>query len=166
MNLIPAPNGFMCPDDPGEPMRKLPRWSVNATEARIVAEFCRGLHVLEIGTGLGVSTKEIARLATWVHTVDIDPWIKETVAPTLPPNVTFYADTKELPKRLGAAFIDGWHDYDQCTKDIKLAKKIVKREGLFIFHDVKIRDVAMAIQDSGLEWMYVETYAGMAIAWR
>ncbi len=43
----------------------------------------RGLDVLEIGTGLGVSTEWMARTAHSVVTVDIDPWVWKHVFPYL-----------------------------------------------------------------------------------
>jgi SAM-dependent methyltransferase len=165
MKLVPTYNGWLSPDDPGEPGRNAPRWSVNATEARIVSELCRGLDVLEIGTGLGVSTREIAKRAKHVYTVDVDPWVKKTVVPELPKNVTFFDDVLKVPSGVGAAFIDGFHSYDQCTQDIKDAGKLVKPDGLFIFHDMKIRGVFDAVTRSGLEVIYIETFAGMAMAW-
>jgi len=166
INLIPAPNGFICPDDPGEPGLKIPRWSVNEIEARIVSEFCRGLRVLEIGTGLGISTKEIARRAKWVYTVDIDPWVKENIAPSLPDNVLFYDNIKKIGAvNFDAAFIDGLHNYSQCTQDIEDARRLVKRDGLFIFHDAKMDPIRGAVHNAGLQATYIATAAGLVIAW-
>lgn len=163
--LVPAPNGMMCKEDPGEPNVGKPRWSVNAIEARMVSELCRGLEVLEIGTGLGVSTKEIAKRARFVYTVDVDQWVEKTIAPTLPTNVSFYKDTRYIRVGLDAAFIDGFHSFEQCKKDIIEARRIVKQDGLFIFHDMKISGVMRAVMNSGLKVVYIETYAGMAVGW-
>jgi len=164
--IVPAPNGFLCPDDPGEPGRDKPRWSVNAVEARIVSELCRGLRVLEIGTGLGVATREIARRARMVYTVDVDPWVQKTVAPTLPPNVIFFDDIQKVEVGdLDAAFIDGLHTLEQCSQDIRDARGIVKEDGLFIFHDANMKSVFTAVHESNLESVYIKTSAGMALAW-
>ena len=66
---------------------------------------------------------------------------------------------------LDAAFIDGLHTYDQCKKDIIDARRIVKSDGFFVFHDMKLEGVDSAVRESGLEFTYIATYAGMALAW-
>lgn len=161
MNLVPAPNGFTCLEDPGEPGLGVPRWSVSEIEARIIAEFCYGKNVLEIGTGLGVSTRAIAGKAKWVHTVDVDRWVKDNVE--LPRNATFYDNIKDVPTELDVAFIDGLHTYEQCALDIENAKRIVKIRGLFIFHDAKMQGVLRAIKD--MHPTLIFTPAGLAMAW-
>jgi predicted O-methyltransferase YrrM len=138
---------------------------VNTTEARIVSELFRGLAVLEIGTGLGVSTREIARQAKYVFTVDIDEWVEINVAPDLPENVKFLTDIKEVPGDLDAAFIDGLHTYEQCTKDIEAVRRLVKSGGMIVFHDLNIAGVNQAIEHSKLKFVQILTYAGMALAW-
>ena len=159
MELALAPNGYMCPDDTKQ------RWSVNEIEARIVSELCRGLDVLEIGTGLGVSTKAIASQARHVYTVDVDRWVKDNVVPALPENVTFLDDVRDVPN-VDAAFIDGSHTYQQCKKDIRSSRKVVKTGGIYIFHDVKIEAVALAIRQSNFKAaVWIETYAGLALAY-
>jgi predicted O-methyltransferase YrrM len=167
MKLIPAPNnnGWICPNDPGEPGRNLPRWSVGDREARIVSELMRGLIVLEIGTGLGVSTKEIAKRAKFVYTVDIDPWVKENIAPTLPENVQFFQERKDVPGKVDAAFIDGFHSFEQCGKDILFVRKLVRPGGLIVFHDLYIAGIKEAIIKSGLEGAEIRTPCGIAITW-
>jgi len=163
--LEPTYNGYLCPEDPGEPGLNEPRWSVNETEARILSELFRGLNVLEIGTGLGVSTNKIAEKAKHVHTVDIDPWVKKIVTPALAENVTFYESLDNVPVGLDGAFIDGRHSYDQCTQDIKNCRRIVKLGGLIVFHDAKLEPVFYAVRDSKLKATSIITYAGMAMAW-
>jgi predicted O-methyltransferase YrrM len=163
MQLVPTYNGWLCPDDPGEPGSHQKRWSVNAIEARIVSELFRGLNVLEIGTGLGVSTREIAKRAKMVYTVDIDPWVRKNVV--LPENAKFFSSTNDVPEGLDAAFIDGLHSYAQCTQDIKDARRIVKDDGLFVFHDAKMKAVEQAIRNSKMEVVWIGTYAGMALGW-
>jgi len=161
MNLVTAPNGYTCPTDPGEPGLGLQRWSVSDLEARIVSEFCCGRDVLEIGTGLGVSTRAIAKMARVVHTVDIDPWVKENVE--LPDNAIFYSDIREVPEGLDVAFIDGLHSTEQCVIDILNARMKVKLGGLLIFHDAKMQSVMRALIN--LHPTLINTAAGMAIAW-
>lgn len=163
--LVPTYNGFLCPEDPGEPGRNSQRWSVNETEGRILSELFRCLRVLEIGTGLGVSTNIIARKAEHVYTVDIDPWVKVTVVPTLADNVTFYESLEGVPTNLDGAFIDGQHSYDHCTQDIKDCRRLVKPGGLIVLHDAKMEPVFYAVRDSGLKATSIITYAGMAMAW-
>jgi len=165
LKLDPAPNGYLCRDDPGEPGRLEQRWSVNDGEARLLSELLYGRNVLEIGTGLGVSTRKIAETALTVHTVDIDLWVKENVAPTLPGNVTFYDDILRVPTGLDAAFIDGSHKADQCSRDIEDAIRIVGH-GMIVFHDANQEGVTRAIQKSRLTFCaYVRTEAGMGIGW-
>ena len=167
-NLTPAPNGWTHTDDPGEVgpdgNRQQKRWSINNIEARLVSELCRGLSVLEIGTGLGVSTREIAKLAKFVYTVDIDPWVEKIIAPTLPKNVIFFNNTPEHIT-VDAAFIDGLHTYEQCCKDIDFAKSVVKPDGLLIFHDLYISGVHRAIVEKIPDFVEIKTYAGIGIAW-
>jgi len=165
LNLIPAPNGFICPDDPGEPVDGLVRWSVGEGEAKILSELFKGYDVLEIGTGLGYATNKIAETAYWVYTVDIDPWVRENVVPTLKNNVGFYENMMDVPEGLDAAFIDGLHTYEQCTVDIRDARRIVKKGGLIVFHDADMEEVHRAVVDSGLQCYYIKTYAGMAMGW-
>jgi ubiquinone/menaquinone biosynthesis C-methylase UbiE len=165
LNLVPAPNGYTCPDDPGEPGLGLQRWSISDAEARIVAELLRGYFVLEIGTGLGVSTNKIAEKARWVYTVDIDPWVEKAIAPTLKENVTFFNSTTNVPCDVDGVFIDGLHTYNQCMEDITNSKRIVKKGGIFVFHDTKMPAIRSALISSGLEWYFIDTPAGLAIGW-
>ena len=163
--LVPTHNGFLCPEDPGEPGSNDKRWSVNDTEARILSELFKGLDVLEIGTGLGVSTNKIAERARRVHSVDIDPWVKKTVVPTLAKNVIFYESLDKVPSGLDGAFIDGLHSYEQCSQDIRDCRRLVKPGGLIVFHDAKLEPVFYAVRDSGLKATSIITWAGMAMAW-
>ena len=166
MNLHKSPvNGYYCKNDPGEPNWNTPRLSVNDIEARIVSEFCRGLDVLEIGTGLGVSTREMAKRARKVHTVDIDLWVKNNIVPGLPENVVFWESIENIPKGLGAAFVDGYHEYMQCLKDIEDVKRLVKPGGILLFHDYRMPAVFRAVSVSGLDAVVIETTAGLGLAW-
>lgn len=165
MKLEPAPNGYLCPDDPGEPGLGKQRWSVNNMEARIVSELFKGDIVLEIGTGLGVSTRAIAEKASFVHTVDVDKWVKENVVPGLPDNVMFYETTDKVPHLLDGAFIDGLHTYSQCCLDIIEARKRVKKGGLIVLHDANMAQIRKAIVDSKMECYEIKTVAGIAFGW-
>lgn len=163
--LVPAPNGFFCQEDPGEPGHGHKRWSINLMEARLLSEMFRGQSVLEIGTGLGVSTDKLASTAKIVHTVDIDEWVETNIVPTLPKNVVFYKDISKVPEGLDGAFIDGLHTFEQCTRDIKDARRIVKKGGLIVFHDLNIDQVKSAIIASRLECYEIKTISGIAFGW-
>ena len=64
MKLVPQENGsYTHPADPGEPTTGTPRLSVTELEADILAALVAGRDVLEIGTGLGVSTRAMAATA-------------------------------------------------------------------------------------------------------
>ncbi len=160
-------NGYTCPDDPGEPIRNDSRMSVNDIEAEILSEFARGKNVLEIGTGLGVSTRKMAETANLVYTVDIDPWVKDKVAPTLPENVRFFTslDDYGIMPGFDMALIDGFHSCDQCVKDARAVKKLVKPGGIIIFHDFRLPSISRAIAISGLDVVFIATTAGLGLAW-
>jgi hypothetical protein len=158
-------NGYYCPQDPGEPNWNAPRLSINDTEARFLKELFRGRVVLEIGTGLGVSTNAIASVADWVYTVDIDDWVKENVAPNLPRNTTFHMNYNSIPE-CEAAFVDGYHEYEQCRKDIQTCKRLVSKGGLMVFHDLAMGAVRQALVDEGYNnALQVLTHAGIGVCW-
>ena len=164
MNLEPIGGAVFCPDDPGEPGLGAKRWSVSKVDERSLSELFRGLTVLEIGTGLGMSTRAIASTAKHVHTVDVDKWVKETVVPDLPENVTFYDGIGKVPP-VDAAFIDGLHTQKQCLIDIESARKLVKKGGLLVFHDTKMKAIRNAIIDSNLAVFEITTEAGLGFGW-
>src|SRR3954471_13056030 len=84
MTMVRSKRGdFTRKDDPGEPRIKKPRVSVTEDEARILSAFALGRVVLEIGTGLGVSTRALASTAKCVWTSDIDEWVQRTIWPEL-----------------------------------------------------------------------------------
>lgn len=168
MKLIPSPiNGYACPDDPGEPGTRQPRLSVNDHEARLLAELLRGRWVLEIGTGLGVATRVIAAATERIITVDIDPWVKENIVPTLPEHVQFVSDIDSIKVLhwFDAAFVDGLHSYQAVMQDIVNVRRLVKRGGLLIFHDLYLPPVEQALIDSGVAFTHVQSAAGIAVAW-
>jgi hypothetical protein len=82
INMIKLVNGaYQHPDDPGEPIFMTPRISITDDEGEILYILSKGKDVLEIGTGLGVSTCWLADNAHKVVSVDIDPWVQEKVWP-------------------------------------------------------------------------------------
>ncbi len=165
MELIKAPNGWYCPDDPGELGIGGQRWSVSNHEGEFLSRIFKGLRVLEIGTGLGVSTNMIAKRAEIVYTVDIDVWVIDNIAPKLADNVRFYREIDNVPHGLDGAFIDGLHSTEQCLIDINKAKTIVKQGGIIVLHDAKMEAVLNAALESGILFYEIVTGAGLALGW-
>lgn len=172
IGLLPsAINGYACSTDPGEldfygNRTNEPRLSINDVEGRILSELVRGLSVLEIGTGLGVSTRWMAKTAAGVYTVDADPWVQEYVFPTLPGNVICMTELPPLDRCFAAAFVDSCHDYQAVRVDIRTVRMWVKQGGLLIFHDLYIEGVKRAIDEAfGDKFIHIQTTAGMALAW-
>jgi predicted O-methyltransferase YrrM len=150
---------YAHPDDPGEPTTGVPRLSVTDAEAAILAERVAGLHVLEVGTGLGVSTRAMAATAATVHTVDIDPWVIENIWPDLPDNVD---RTTAVPQRggFGAVFIDGDHSTEATLRDIGVALSLLGPDGFVLVHDANYPKVRKAIPDDA---EILDTEHGIAV---
>lgn len=135
--LTPFPDGgYRMAGDPGEPSTGVPRVSIADDELELLADFVKGLRVLEIGTGLGVSTRVMAAVALHVTTVDIDPWVHETIWPTLPVNVSTCASIADLSPGYEAVFIDGDHGRHAVVRDVETAERLAPG-GLLIAHDAK-----------------------------
>jgi len=164
LELIKMPSGWSATTDPGEPGTGKPRWSISSVEAEFISNMFRGLTVLEIGTGLGISTNAIAKKAKHVYTVDIDSWVRDNIVSKLSDNVTFFSSIKKVPI-VDAAFIDGLHSYDQCLKDIKECKRLVKKGGIIILHDAAMPSVLKAANESGIGFYEVVTPCGLAVGW-
>jgi predicted O-methyltransferase YrrM len=160
-------NGYACPDDPGEIGTGQPRLSINDNEeGKLLASLAEDKNVLEIGTGLGVSTCILADTARHVYTFDIDPWVIDNVFSGILEkyaNVYCNPDIK-ICQLMDMAFIDGLHTQEQCAKDIELCKQHVKPGGMIVFHDLYIQGVQAAVMHSGLPFVHVQTRAGMALA--
>ena len=147
-SLIRTDNGnYYHPDDPGEITygSKSKRLSVTDEEAGILSELAVGLMVLEIGTGLAVSTRALAKTAYQVVTIDIDPWI---VDPKIA-NVSFYRIRAPvvLQGSFDACFIDGSHKKQAVIDDIEYCRKIP----LLILHDTYLDEVKEAIEHCQLK---------------
>lgn len=161
-------NGYYCPADPGEPGplhdRRL---SVNDQEARIMALFTAGKNALEIGTGLGVATRAIAASAARLVTVDIDAWAQENVFPDLRAAGVTCLDSLDglAAASFDVAFIDGCHQYESVAADLDEVRRLVRPGGVLLFHDDKLIGVYQALQESRLEWVHIETVAGIGLAW-
>jgi len=161
-------NGYRCATDPGEPGKKEGRLSINDAEGHILEYLVGGRTVLEIGTGLGVSTRYMAKSAKLVITCDIDPWVQENIWPDLQrlPNVTTTKDLNNLGRQFDVVFIDGCHKYGACMDDITNTRQLLKSDGFYLLHDFYQGDVKKAIIDAKLFWTLIETWAGIAIAWQ
>ena len=147
-------------DDPGEPQTGIPRISIAEEEARILAHMATGKYVFEIGTGLGVSTRAMAATATWIYTHDIDPWVHDTIWPTLPYNVTGITTIDQLEYHPGLVFIDGDHNTDKVKADIDLAHSVCEPGAMIVCHDTNYPNVAEAL--TGSNWNHINTTHGLS----
>lgn len=153
-----ATRGISHPDDPGEPHpdnRAIPRVSVSEQDAALLAQLARDRTVCEIGTGLGVSTRAFASTAFSVLTVDIDPWVHQTVWPLLPPIVK---TARSRPNGVyDMVFIDGAHQQEPVEDDFKWA---MAHGDLIVAHD--FRETRQWLEAFG-EWVMVDTTYGIGI---
>lgn len=151
MNLEVLSNGAVrCPDDPGEPGYDVlsRRISITPHEANLLSILAYGRFVVEIGTGLGVSTRAMAKTAALVSTVDVDQWVHENIWPTLPQqNVLTYQNVKNVTPGIDMAFIDGLHTAEALAADIDTVLPMMEGSGLLVFHDVNmavVRDTILS----------------------
>lgn len=159
VSLVAHPlGGFTHDGDPGEPSSNAPRVSVTLGEARILAGLVAGLQVLEIGTGLGVATTWMASTATSVVTVDIDPWVWETIWPAQADNVLCVTSTVNLTGPFGAVFIDGDHTPAALAVDLSEAARLAPG-GLLIVHDANHFDRHDQLGDG---WEIIASEYGIA----
>lgn len=157
VNLTQTEYGsWTAPDDPGEPTTKIRRISVTDQEARLLTWWTRDLLVVEIGTGLGVSTRAMATGANTVHTIDPDPWVAVNVH--LPPNVVRWNERPAMSFMADLVFIDADHRTEAVTDDINWALAI--GVGVIVCHDSKMESVGAALDDT---WIHVDTHHGLAL---
>jgi len=149
-------------DDPGEPQTGVPRISIAEEEARILAQLAHNRTVLEIGTGLGISTRALATDAIHVHTYDIDPWVHHTIWPTLPTNCTGIDDKDFCDADIDMVFIDGDHSTKATVADIQWAEERLWPGGIIAVHDTNYPNVAAALTGEG--WHHINTTHG--ISWK
>ncbi|MGA1074153.1 MAG: class I SAM-dependent methyltransferase [Ilumatobacteraceae bacterium] len=160
MNLIPHSTGsYVHGDDPGEPTTGEPRLSITEVEGEMLAVLAAGRSVLEFGTGLGVSTRALARTARKVYTVDIDEWVQETIWPTLPDNVSTCDDRDRLPI-VDMVFIDGDHTEEGTAADVAAAMRLASE--VIVMHDTSAPTVRSACDD---EWLFIGTTHGLGVRW-
>jgi predicted O-methyltransferase YrrM len=148
-------------DDPGEPTTGKPRISIADDEIAILTEAARGQIVLEIGTGLGVSTRAMATTAHAVITVDPDPWVAETIAPTFPDNILHVPTLDDIPATVvfTMAFIDGDHSTESTERDILQCVYRLPVGARLYIHDAKYPNVAAALIG---DWKHIPTTHGLA----
>lgn len=158
------------PEDPGEPgyPDTRQRWSVSARERQILAALARGQRVLEVGTGLGISTEAMAETAHNVVTIDPDPWVAENIVPHLPGNVVHVDRALDVPggECFGLVFIDGLHSPEAVADDIALAELVLAKPGVIVLHDGRMPVVQEGIEKSGIDLSAaypMETESGLVL---
>lgn len=163
MRLATIPNGGQyCPDDPGEPGGGQ-RITVTDKEGKALAALVRKQRVLEIGTGLGVSTKYMASTAAIVYTCDIDPWVRENVWPELEEvGYIVCIDDPHEAKDVSIAFIDGEHTEEQVNNDIEVSLEMGCTT--IIGHDMNSDFVKKAFKNHFGAVNMVKTEYGLGIA--
>lgn len=162
-----AEGSYTHPQDPGEAAyaSAVPRMSVTDEEAAHLAEMARGKRVLEIGTGLGVSTRALASTAALVVTVDNDPWVHEAIWPDLAavPHVALCGQVPDGEEPFGLIFIDGDHRKESVARDIGIAKALCAVDGTVVFHDVKYSTVESAILAACRNMRVIDTVHGLGV---
>lgn len=159
--------GFRSPSDPGERgySEPRPRVSVSEREARLLEILAAFGVVLEIGTGLGVSTRALAASAALVVTVDTDSWVRDVIRPTLPPEVVFCAHPIDVPNhRFDLIFIDGNHAPGNVVADVRFALTKIRPGGLILAHDFNAEHVAAAARTVIPKWSLIRTEYGIGVA--
>jgi predicted O-methyltransferase YrrM len=155
-------------DDPGEPSTGKPRVSVTEDEARILARLATGAIVLELGTGLGVSTRAMACTAEWLTTVDPDPWVHDHIWPMLDD----VACEEQAPAvgqgnqlTFNMVFIDADHTSEAVEQDVHYARSAVESPGLIVCHDANYDNVKTGLARAGGTWVTINTTHGLALQW-
>lgn len=156
VELVPPPAPgqdaqYQATEDP----RRSERSSVTLQEGLILAEWADCKRVLEIGTGLGISTVCLADTAIEVVTVDPDEWVHRSL--TLPPNVVRLSSIDQVEGEFDMAFIDGLHDIESVRQDIVRCLGFVRPGGTIAFHDVCQSEVSSAVGE--VPWSSRETCA-------
>lgn len=172
--LVPTGDGdgFVHPADPGEPGYdgQHKRVSVTPLEAEMLAVMFTGMKVLEVGTGLGVSTAAIARTCQELVTIDPDAWVGANIAPHLPQRVAFVQcfeairDSQLLKGRyFDGAFIDGCHREHQVAADVRNALRRLRPGGLLVLHDFSSQEVRDGARAAGIDPFHFHTRYGLGI---
>src|SRR3972149_290579 len=145
--------------DPGEPGYNKRRVSITGQEGAILAALADGKIVLEIGTGLGVSTHHLASTAREVITCDVDAWVHEHVWPLLR-GLSNVRCVDEVPRvHVDMAFIDGCHWPVAILNDMVRTRSVIQAGGVVVLHDVNHTAVRDTIaKDMCIERTYTTTH--------
>ena len=164
MLLEELENGsFVDKRDPGELTTGEKRVSVAPEESRFLAWVARARNVLEIGTGLGVSTRALHKHCRSLTTIDIDPYVHDHVWPKLPLEVWKVKDRAKVPlEKFDVVFVDGDHRTEQVRRDAEFA--IARCQGVVIFHDAFMPSVQEGLAGFA-DWQVLDTTWGLAICW-
>jgi hypothetical protein len=160
---------YFCQSDPGEINRDrsfstLARRSVTDEDTEELRKLFAGAsRVVEIGTGLGISTRTIASVVDEVVTVDIDPWVWSAVWPTLIADNIFAATDKHILRSspFDAAFIDGNHERESVIEDGRFALRVGCT--LVVFHDSNGEEIQAGIRLVFGEYETINTYCGLGV---
>lgn len=152
-----ADGSWYSPDDPGEwGPDSAPRVSVTDQEGAFLAWVARGAKVLEVGTGLGVSTRYLAKHGSVVVTLDPSEWVRENVWPDLPPNVVVCTDRQLVGAGFDVCFIDGDHHVEAFEDDVAFCRERSNQDGVILAHDAKLLGL-------GDPWIVVGSTHGIGV---
>lgn len=175
VSLRLRPNGsYTAKADPGEPSTGQPRWSVTEREGKFLRHVAWRRNVLEIGTGLSISTSWLdggtgttfpGEWPRHLTTCDIDPWVHTNIWDKLPPHIDKFVDYHDTLEwgPYDVTFIDGDHRAEQVAEDVRYA--LLCTRGLIVLHDgrdVGVREGATGVLGS---WSLMDTTHGILTAW-
>jgi predicted O-methyltransferase YrrM len=134
-----------------------PHHPISDEQAALLAKLAAGKMVLEIGTGSGVSTRALASSARQVATFDIAEKVRNLIWPELPSNAIPF-DRRHEPLRQGGfnfnlVFIDGDHSEDGVRADILEAWPLMRKDALWVFHDMQQEASIRAVTSGPLHFM-------------
>ncbi len=150
---------YTCDEDPGVLDTREKRISITPEEGKLLGFLAAGKRVLEIGTGLGVSTDFLACHARKVVTVDTDPWVWANVWPGLHKKAQCLPNRHDAEGFFDMVFVDGSHTTPDTLADIEYAHSKCHR-GVIAVHDAKLPSVAVAL---GPSWHLIPTFWGVAV---